>query len=312
MEFPWGHDRRFNTYSAYFKKVFGERIQKVSINAGFTCPNRDGSIGEGGCSFCNNDAFHPSYCQPEVSITEQINTGARFHLNRYRTGKFIAYFQAYSNTYGDFQEIKKKYEEALSHPHIIGLVIGTRPDCIDEEKLDYFKELSKKHYIIIEYGIESVYNKTLERINRGHDFETSIKAIEMTASRGLKVGSHLIFGLPGESRDEMLESANILSELPLTSIKFHQLQIIEDTLMAGEFREHPEHFNLFSFEEYKEFIIRYLERLNPEFVVERLSGESPPQYIINEPWGLRSDKVMIEIENRMKELNTWQGKLYKK
>ncbi len=312
MVYTWGNNRRFNSYAAYFRKIFGTRVQKVSINAGFTCPNRDGSLGTGGCTFCNNDAFHPSYCQPEVSVTDQINAGTEFHLKRYRTGKFLAYFQAYSNTYGALNTFKSKYEEALKHPNVVGLVVGTRPDCIDEEKLAYFKSLSKKHYIIIEYGIESVYDETLLKINRGHNFQASIDAIKKTAEMGLKTGGHIIFGLPGETRTQMLDSATILSELPLDTIKFHQLQIIKGTEMANDFKKNPDSFQLFSFEEYREFIIKFLERLNPNIVVERLSGESPPQYILNKQWGVRSDKVLVDIEKRMAELDTWQGKKYSK
>ncbi|OFX27283.1 MAG: TIGR01212 family radical SAM protein, partial [Bacteroidetes bacterium GWA2_31_9b] len=189
----WGHNRRFNSYSEYFRQNFGERVQKVTIDAGFTCPNRDGSKGTGGCTYCNNDAFNPSYCKPEKSIKQQIEEGMEFHINRYRRAKnYLAYFQAYSNTYAPLEHLKKIYSEALAIPGVVGLVIGTRPDCIDDEKLEYFKELSKSHYIIIEYGVESCYNKTLERINRGHTFEQSVEAIVKTHQLGIKTGAHFI------------------------------------------------------------------------------------------------------------------------
>ncbi len=310
MQYPWGHNKRYNSYVDYFRREFGSRVQKISINAGSTCPNRDGSIGIGGCTFCNNNAFNPSYCTPKLSITQQLDEGSKFHKKRYKTSKFLAYFQAYSNTYGDFEKLKQQYEEALKYPDLVGLVIGTRPDCIDQEKLEYFKKLSDKFYIIIEYGVESVYNKTLEKINRGHSFEKSVEAIEMTAAMGLKTGAHMIFGLPGESREEILAGAEILSKLPLNNIKFHQLQIIKDTLMGEEFIKHPEQFALFQMEEYVDFVASFVERLNPNFVIERFSGESPPRYILNEQWGVRSDVVAQKIEKRLEELDTYQGKIF--
>ncbi len=310
--FPWGHDRRFNTYSNYFRKLFGERVQKVSVDAGFTCPNRDGTLAGGGCTYCNNNAFSPSYCIPEKSVSQQIMEGIEFHKVRYRrVNKYLAYFQAYSNTYAPLEHLIRIYNEALAVPGIVGLAIGTRPDCVDEEKLDYFEELSEKTYLIIEYGIESCYNETLERINRKHSFEKSVWAIEATAGRGIKTGGHLIFGLPGESRSEMLEEAKILSKLPLNNVKFHQLQIIKGTKMAKDYEDDPDSFHLFSWEEYKEFMVDFLELLNPGFVVERISGEAPPKYISGPRWGLkRTDQILDLFEKRLEERNSWQGKRF--
>ncbi|MDA3905345.1 MAG: TIGR01212 family radical SAM protein, partial [Bacteroidales bacterium] len=232
MEYPWKHQRRFNAYAQYFEKIMGERVQKVTIDAGFTCPNRDGKVAQGGCTYCNNDSFNPSYNNATKTVDLQIEEGIEFHANRYRrANKFLAYFQAYSNSYASLENLKRIYSPALEKDEIVGLVIGTRPDCIDDEKLNFFADISKTHYVILEYGIESIYNKTLKRINRGHTFEQSIEAIEKTAAAGVKVGSHLIFGLPGESREEMMAEAEIVSKLPLNNIKFHQLQIIVDTAM---------------------------------------------------------------------------------
>ena len=311
-EFPWGHNRRFNAYSNYFKQTFGERVQKVTIDAGFTCPNRDGSKGTGGCTYCNNDAFNPSYCTPEKSITQQVNEGIEFHEKRYRrANKFLAYFQAYSNTYASLDKLKKTYDEALSIPGIEGLVIGTRPDCIDDEKLEYFRKLSEKCYIIIEYGIESCNNKTLKRINRGHTFEESVEALKRTKQYGLKIGAHFIFGLPGESKDDILNQAKLISSLPLDTVKFHQLQIIKDTAMEIEYKEHPEKFSFFELPEYIDFFIQFLEKLNPEFVVERFAGEVPPRFLAGPGWGLiRNDQILNKFEKRLEELDTWQGKFF--
>jgi len=311
--FPWGNRRRFNAYSDYFKRVFGERVQKVTIDAGFTCPNRDGTAGKGGCTYCNNDAFNPSYCNPGKSVTQQIDEGVEFHRNRYRkANRYLAYFQAYSNTYAPLDRLKSIYNEALQYPEIIGLVIGTRPDCIDDEKLDYFATLSKDYYIILEYGIESFYNRTLEHINRGHSVEDSITAIEKTARKGIKTGAHLIFGLPGETREDMLREADLISRLSLDTVKFHQLQILKDTAMAGEYRDHPERFTLFELDDYIDFIIAFIERLNPDFVIERFSGEVPPWFLAGPGWGLiRTYEVRNNLEQRMVNRDTWQGKYYK-
>lgn len=312
MLYPWGDNRRFNSYSNYFKREFGGRVQKLTIDAGFTCPNRDGTVATGGCTYCNNDAFNPSYCTPSKSITQQIDEGIEFHAVRYRRAdRYLAYFQAFSNTHAPLDKLEKLYTEALANPKIIGLVIGTRPDCVDEQKLDYFQELSQKYYIALEYGVESCYNKTLELINRGHNFEKSVWAIEETHRRGIKTGAHIIFGLPGESREEMMAEAAILSKLPLNTIKFHQLQIIKGTTMELQYQQNPSMFNLFGMEEYFNFMVDFLEQLNPNFVVERFTGEAPPRYLATPPWGnYRTDQLMVMLEKILEQRNTWQGRLF--
>jgi radical SAM protein (TIGR01212 family) len=312
--YPWGHHRRFNSYTEYFRKNFGERVQKVTIDAGFTCPNRDGTKGRGGCTYCNNDSFNPSYCQPYKGITKQIDEGVEFHANRYRRAdKFLAYFQAYSNTYAPLDKLKAMYDEALAVPGIVGLVIGTRPDCIDDEKLDYFQALSEKYYVIIEYGLESCYNSTLDRINRCHTFEDGIDAIERTAKRGIKTGAHFILGLPGESKEDIINGIPLINQLPLNTIKFHQLLIVKNTAMAQEYAQNPEHFNFFTIEEYINFFIQVLEKLNPAFVVERFTSEVPPRFQAGPNWGLvRTPALLQMLENRLEELNTWQGRLFAK
>jgi uncharacterized protein len=309
---PFGN-KRYNSYNEYFKRTFGQRVQKVSIDAGFTCPNRDGSIGTGGCTYCNNDAFNPSYCQPQKPVLQQIDEGIEFHKIRYRRAlKYLAYFQTYSNTYAPVQRLKELYGEALSHPDIVGLVIGTRPDCMDDEKLEYFAELSKDHYLIIEYGIESTINKTLELINRGHTYEVTADIISRTASAGIRTGAHLIFGLPGETREEMLNQVDIISSLPLSTIKFHQLQIVNNTVMAQQYHVNPQQFQLFTLEEYIIFIVKFIERLNPEIVIERFTGEVPPRFLVNKVWSLlRADQVAVMIEKELEKQDTWQGKYFR-
>ncbi|MCQ2321401.1 MAG: TIGR01212 family radical SAM protein [Bacteroidales bacterium] len=311
--FPWGDTRRFNSYNAYFTKQFGSRVQKISIDAGFSCPNRDGKISTGGCTFCSNDAFNPSYCRPEKTIRQQIEEGIEFHKRRYRrANQYLAYFQPYSNTYKPLDELKKIYGQALEIPEIAGIVIGTRPDLIDEDILQYLAEIQKTHYVIVEYGIESVYDATLKHVNRGHDFATAKRAVELTAAYNLPCGGHFIFGLPGETKPMMLDAADIISQLPLTTVKFHQLQIFKNTTMADEYLQHKEAFHLFELEEYIDFVIDFTERLNPNIVIERFAGEVPPRYLLSEPWmKLRYDEVLARIEKRMEERDTWQGKSYK-
>jgi radical SAM protein (TIGR01212 family) len=311
--FPWGHERRFNAYSQYIKKLFGGRVQKVSIDAGFTCPNRDGTKSIGGCTYCNNDAFNPSYCIPEKSVSLQIEQGILFHRNRYRKAdSYLAYFQAYSNTYASIDRLRMLYEEALKYPGIKGIIIGTRPDCIDGKKLDYLEELSARCYLAVEYGIESCYDRTMERINRGHSFKEAEDAVNATSSRGINTGAHFIFGLPGETREEMLAEAEIISRMPLKIVKFHQLQIIKGTGMEKEFIMNQSEFNLFSWDDYLDFIVQFLERLNPAIIVERFTGEAPPRFLMSGSWGKkRTDQIMNLIEKRLEELDTWQGKFYK-
>lgn len=312
MDKVWKHNRRFNSYSAYFKELFGQRVQKISVDAGFTCPNRDGTLAKGGCTYCNNNAFNPSYCDPKKPIDLQVREGIEFHKVRYRkANQYLVYFQPYSNTFAPLDKLKQIYQSALAQEGVIGLVIGTRPDCVDDEKLSYLSDLSRDYYITVEYGVESVYNQTLKRINRWHTYEQSVEAIQKTAAYGLKVGAHFIFGLPGESREMMMESVYKISDLPLTTIKFHQLQIVSGTPMAKEYNQYPELYNLFSFEEYIQFIVRFTEHINPDFIIERFAGEVPPNYLAGPGWGLiRNDQINTAIEKEMARQNTWQGKFF--
>lgn len=305
---------RYNSYIGYFRKTYGERLQKVVVDAGFTCPNRDGRSGWGGCTYCNNAAFHPGYSTPGVPILKQIDDGIEFHRVRYRNaGKFLAYFQPYSNTYAPLERLKEVYGEALSHPLVAGIVIGTRPDCVDESVLDYLASLSEKHIVIIEYGIESCYDRTLKRINRGHTFADAVKAVEMTASRGLTQGAHFIFGLPGESIGDMLGYAPLINSLPLHSVKFHQLQIVKGTAMEKEFAAVPEDFVTFPLDRYLDFMTDILERLRPDLYIERIAGEVPPRFVNSTPWGLiRNAELIRLLEQRLEDRDTFQGRLYRK
>lgn len=308
LGFPEG--KRYNSFVGYFKRKYGERLQKIVLDAGFTCPNRDGTAGRGGCTYCDNAAFHPSYSTPGKSLRRQLDEGIEFHKVRYRTTEhYLAYFQAYSNTYAPLERLKQLYEEALSHPQVVGIVIGTRPDCVDEAKLDYLAELAEKHVVIVEYGIESCYDVTLRRINRGHDFETARRAVEMTAERGIDVGVHFILGLPGETRQMMLDACRMINELPVRSIKFHQLQIVKGTRMEREYAERPEDFERFSLDEYLDFFVDMLERLRPTLSIERFVGEVPPRFVNETPWGLiRNVELLRLLDRRIEERATWQGR----
>ena len=305
---------RYNSYVGYFKRTYGERLQKVVVDAGFTCPNRDGLVGTGGCTYCDNAAFHPGYSTAGIPIREQIDEGIRFHRVRYRKAeKFLAYFQPYSNTYAPLERLMTVYGEALSHPHVAGIVIGTRPDCVDAGKLDYLASLATRgHIVIIEYGIESCYDRTLKRINRGHSFADAVRAVKMTAERGLTQGAHFIFGLPGESIDDMLAYAPIINALPLHSVKFHQLQIVRGTAMEREFASHPSDFVTFSLDGYLDFMTGLLERLRPDLYIERFAGEVPPRFVNSTPWGLlRNTELIRLLEQHLEERDTFQGRLYR-
>jgi radical SAM protein (TIGR01212 family) len=309
--FEWGDERRFNSYSRYFRELMGERVQKVAINAGFTCPNRDGTVGVGGCTFCNNEAFTPSYCQPSKSVTRQIDEGIEFHSRRYRrAGKYLAYFQSFSNTHAPLDRLKEIYGEALAHPRVAGIVVGTRPDCVDEEKLDWFAEIARERYVAVEYGIESTYDATLRAVNRGHDFAAARRAVEMTARRGIHTGGHFILGFPGETDEMLLAQAATINDLPFTTVKFHQLQIFKNTPMAEEYFRHPERFVFREMEEYIDFFIEILRRLRPDLVVERFAGEAPPRHRVGRDWGLvRNEELAARLDRRLAELDVRQGDL---
>ena len=301
---------RYNELSVWFSKIFPFKVQKISLNAGFTCPNRDGSVGYGGCTYCNNQTFNPAYCRTEKSVTEQLEEGKQFFARKYPDMKYLAYFQAYTNTYGELQELKRKYEEALQVPDVVGIVIGTRPDCMPDELLDYLDELNHRTFLIVEYGVESTDNSTLKRINRGHTFEVAEEAIRRTAERGIRVGAHIILGLPGETREMLIRQAGILSTLPLTTLKLHQLQLIKGTRMAAEYAENPTDFYLYTADEYIDLAIDYVEHLRPDIVLERFVSQSPKELLIAPDWGLKNHEFTDKVKKRMRERDSFQGKKY--
>ena len=301
---------RYNDLSAYLSAHFPYKVQKISLNAGFTCPNRDGTVGYGGCTYCNNQTFNPAYCKTEKTVTEQLEEGKQFFARKYPEMKFLAYFQAYTNTYAELEELKRKYEEALQVKDVVGIVIGTRPDCMPDTLLDYLEDLNQRTFLIVEYGVESTDNDTLKRINRGHTFEVAEEAIRKTAARGIRAGAHIILGLPGESNEQLIEQAGVLSRLPLTTLKLHQLQLIKGTRMAHEFEMQPEDFHLYSADEYIDLVIDYVEHLRPDLVLERFVSQSPKELLIAPDWGLKNHEFTDKVKKRMRERDAWQGKKY--
>lgn len=301
-----------------FYKEFGDlladhfpyKVQKISINAGFTCPNRDGNKAVGGCTYCNNQSFSPGYGGKQKTVSQQLSEGIEFFARKYPSMKYLAYFQSYTNTYDDVDKLIQLYEEALAYPDVVGLIIGTRPDCMPDNLLDYFAELNRRTFLIIEYGLESTLDSTLRFINRGHTYQESVEAIEKTAAKGIYTGAHLILGLPNETRKQILEHANKVSKLPLTTIKLHQLQLIKGTVMARQYREHPDWFNLFEVDDYIDLCVDFAERLNPDFVIERFVSQSPKQLLIAPDWGLKNFEFTAKVLKRFGERDTYQGRLY--
>ena len=300
--------RPYYDFSTFLRQYFEGKVQKISVHAGFTCPNRDGVKGVGGCTYCNNQTFNPEYCDPKLSVTQQLEDGIRFFSRKYPAMRYLAYFQAYTNTYGELEHLKKMYEEALAVDGVVGLVIGTRPDCMPDALLDYLQELNRRTFLMVEYGIESANDETLRRINRGHDFATAIEAVRRTHERGILTGGHLILGLPGEERDELLRQASLIASLPLDMLKLHQLQLIKGTRMAREYEEHPEMFHLYEADEYIELVIDYIERIPQHVVIERFISQSPRTLLIAPDWGVKNYEFVDRLRRRMAERNTWQGK----
>lgn len=302
---------RYKDFSAFLAAHFPFKVQKLSVNAGFTCPNRDGTKGYGGCTYCNNQTFNPEYCRTEKPIAVQLEEGKQFFSRKYPQMKYLAYFQVYTNTYAGLEQLVQMYEEALAVPDVVGLVIGTRPDCMPEELLDYLSELNERTFLLVEYGIESTNDVILQRINRGHTFACTQETVRRTAERGIRTGGHVIVGLPGEDgKQALLEQAKALSLLPLTTLKLHQLQLIKGTRMAYEYERNPCDFHLYSVDEYIDVVIDYVEHLRPDLVLERFISQSPKELLLAPDWGLKNHEFTARLQKRMCERDAWQGKYY--
>jgi radical SAM protein (TIGR01212 family) len=294
----------------FFRNHFPFKVQKVPLNAGFSCPNRDGTKGVGGCSYCNNRMFSPGSCHQQKTIGEQLGEGVAVFSAKYPSMRYLAYFQTYTNTYGDTEKLMDMYREALAYPGVEGLIISTRPDCVEDDLLDALAELARNRFVMIEFGVESTLDRSLQAINRGHTFATSQDAIRRTAARGIYAGAHLILGLPGESREELLTHADKLSALPLSTVKLHHLQIIKNTRMAEQYAEQPDRFRFFTVDEYAQLCIEFAERLRPDIVIERFVSQSPFKYLIAPDCGIKNNEFTVKIVRLFNELGTRQGRLY--
>ncbi|GHT03047.1 TIGR01212 family radical SAM protein [Bacteroidia bacterium] len=295
MLHPW------RDFGDFLKGIFPFKVQKISINAGFTCPNRDGSKGVGGCTYCNNQTFSPQYAANEKSVSQQLEEGIAFFSYKYPQMKYIAYFQAYTNTYDATEKLLAKYYEALNHPDVVGLIIGTRPDCVPDELLDALEKISKTHFLLIEYGVESTDNQTLEYINRGHTYEDAVDAIRRTVARGIYCGVHLILGLPDEDREKILSHADKIAQLPITTVKLHQLQLIRGTKMAEQYLEHPDRFHRYEVDEYIDLCLDFIRRLPKSFVIERFVSQSPKELLLIPGWGLKNYEFTARVQKRLEK-----------
>jgi len=301
--------QRYNSFGAHMRRTFGATVYKVNVDAGFTCPNRDGTLGFSGCIYCNNDSFRPSSCRPSLSISEQVRNGISHTKKRFQATKFLVYFQAYTNTYAPVEELKKLYREALSEPDVIGLAIGTRPDTVDPAKIKMLESLAAQYFILIEYGLQSMHDKSLEFIQRGHDYRAFLRAIEMTKERGIHIGAHLIAGFPTETRDETLAMAEEMSSLPIIEfLKMHQLQIVKDTPLAEMYKDHP--FPVFGYQEYLDFVVDFVERTAPHIVFQRLFATAPDDILIAPAWGKNRHQILSDIEKNLAVRDTVQGRKF--
>src|SRR5213594_2558302 len=299
---------RYNSYGAYLKERFGCRVYKVIVDAGFTCPNRDGTVAIGGCTYCNNESFRPGAVSRFKPIPEQVESGIAYLRRRYRAEKFIVYFQPFTNTYAPLETLVPLYESALQHPDVVGLSVGTRPDCVDEAKLAWFEQLAQRYFVTLEYGLESIYDQTLVRINRGHDFQCWVNAIRLTRNRGIAIGTHLILGFPWESRDEMLAMAGAVSEVGLDFLKLHHLHVVRHTALGREYERRP--FALLGYQEYLDLVVDFLERLDPRLRIERLFGLAPEDLLLGPRWDRTKAAIQYDIEQALVNRNTHQGRLY--
>lgn len=301
---------RYRSFGAYMREKFGSTVYKVNVDAGFTCPNRDGTLVLSGCIYCNNDSFRPGPCRPAIPISEQVRNGVSYVKKRYKADQFLVYFQPFTNTYAPVETLEKLYNEALQEPSVIGLAIGTRPDAVDIEKIQLLEELASRYFILVEYGLQSIYDKSLEFINRGHDYRAFLTALQLTEKRGIHTGAHLIAGFPTESPEETMAMADEISTLPLEFLKVHQLQVIRNTPMEKMYRENP--FHTFGYEEYLNFITGFVERLSPEIVLQRLFATAPDEILIAPLWGRHRHGMLQDIEKKFAANDSFQGKRFKR
>lgn len=301
--------QRYRSFGRYMREKFGFTVYKINVDAGFTCPNRDGTLGVSGCIYCNNDSFRPGVCKPTLSVADQIRNGAAHVRKRFGAEHFLVYFQPYTNTYAPVARLEALYHEALAEPSVIGLAIGTRPDAVDREKLEMIESLAADHFILLEYGLQSIYDKSLQFINRGHDYQAFLDALELTKNRGIFIGAHIIAGFPTETREETLSMAEEISALPIQFLKIHQLQVVRHTPLEDMYKRQP--FPTFDYQGYLDFLADFIERLSPEIVLQRLFATAPDDILLAPLWGRSRHQIMRDIEKTLEQRDTFQGRRYK-
>ena len=295
----------YKEFGTWLQAELGCKAQKLSVDAGLTCPNRDGTLGRGGCTFCDNRTFNPAYCRQGGSIADQLEAGKRFFSRKYPSMKYLAYFQSYSNSYGTLSHLKELYEEALRVPDVVGLVIGTRPDCMPDALLEYLEELNRRTFLLVEYGVESANEETLVRVKRGHTFAQARECIIRTAQRGIRVGVHMILGFPWETRSELIRQAQLIASLPITTLTLPQLQVIRGTQLAREYELQP--WPLPTAEEYVDLVLEYISHLPSSLVLERFVSQSPPEYVIAPRWGLKNHEFSALVKKAIQKRSTQLG-----
>jgi len=299
-------EHRYYDLNTYFRDLFGCRVQKITVDAGLTCPNRDGTLSTGGCIYCNARGSGTGAHARGLSVSEQLKQGKEALSRRYRAKKFIAYFQSFTNTYAPIPRLKGLWEEALSIPDVVGISVGTRPDCAGEAVLDLLEDVSRRGLVWVEYGLQSVHNATLRRIHRGHDFECFDRAVEATRKRNLNTCAHVILGLPGETRDDMLETARVIGRMGIQGVKLHLLYVVKGTELDRLYRLGD--YRCLEQQEYIELVCRFLELLPRQMVVQRLTGDPHPEELVAPAWSLRKSETLNLIKSRLESENSWQGR----
>jgi radical SAM protein (TIGR01212 family) len=300
--------RRYRAFGAFLRERFGRRVARVTLDAGFTCPNVDGTVTVGGCVYCDNRSFSPNRRLPRTTIGAQVERGVRLLAPRYKADRFLAYFQAATNTHAPLEKLRRLYDEALEHPQIVGLAIGTRPDSVPDPVLDLLQGYAQQRYVCLELGLQTIHNRSLDWMNRGHHYDAFVDAIGRCQGRGLDLCAHVILGLPGESHADMMATAEALAGLPVDAVKIHNLHVVRRTPLEEMYQRGE--VTLFEREEYVQLVCDFLERLPPQMVIHRLSGDAPPDYLVAPEWCLDKSALLQKIHDELERRDSWQGKKY--
>lgn len=299
---------RYYASSRFLRERFGGKVWRVTVDAGFTCPNVDGSVALGGCVYCDNRSFSPNRRLPHIGVRAQVERGVRILEKYYKADRFLVYFQAATNTYAPVEKLRRLYDEALEHPQIVGLVVGTRPDCLPAEVIELFQEYAQSRFVSVEVGLQSIHDRSLVWMNRGHTAANFVDAIQRCAGRGFEVASHVILGLPGESRADMLATADALAALPVDAVKIHNLHVVRDTPLEGMYRSGA--VRMLERAEYVGLVCDFLERLPPTMVIQRVSGDAPPEFLIAPQWCLEKQALLHAVQEELKRRDSWQGRWF--